>query len=67
MEEYHKHTCIRFAPYTGWQSDHIIITNDRSGCWAAVGRVGGRQYVNLQAPGCTTLVKNEPAKSFRVN
>ncbi|XP_076231132.1 zinc metalloproteinase nas-1 [Calliopsis andreniformis] len=55
MDDYHKHTCIKFKPYTGEESDYIRITAGNSGCWSSVGRIGGRQDVNLQVPGC--LVK----------
>lgn len=55
MNDYHKHTCIRFIPYKGEQSDYIRITAGRTGCWSSVGRIGGRQDLNLQVPGCVTL------------
>ncbi|XP_044007317.1 zinc metalloproteinase nas-13-like isoform X1 [Aphidius gifuensis] len=55
MNEYHKHTCIRFIPYKGEQSDYVRITAGRTGCWSSVGRIGGRQDLNLQVPGCVTL------------
>ncbi|KAH8388631.1 hypothetical protein KR093_011566 [Drosophila rubida] len=51
IAEYHKRTCIRFVPYTG-QRDYISIVSGNSGCWSSVGRVGGKQEVNLQSPGC---------------
>ncbi|XP_034486696.1 low choriolytic enzyme-like [Drosophila innubila] len=51
MEEFHDHTCIRFVPRV-YELDYISIGNDRSGCWSAVGRRGGRQPVNLQTPSC---------------
>ncbi|KAK2580109.1 hypothetical protein KPH14_012387 [Odynerus spinipes] len=54
MEEYHKYTCIKFKPYTGEESDYIRITAGTTGCWSSVGRIGGRQDVNLQVPGCVT-------------
>ncbi|XP_020723542.1 zinc metalloproteinase nas-4-like [Bombus terrestris] len=52
MNDYHKFTCIKFKPYTGEESDYIRITAGNSGCWSSVGRIGGRQDVNLQVPGC---------------
>ncbi|KAL6428199.1 hypothetical protein ACFW04_008498 [Cataglyphis niger] len=54
MDDYHRYTCIRFKPYTGEESDYIRITAGNSGCWSSVGRIGGRQDVNLQVPGCLT-------------
>lgn len=54
MAQYHAHTCIRFKPYNGEESDYIRITAGKTGCWSSVGRVGGRQDVNLQVPGCVT-------------
>ncbi|XP_014601798.1 PREDICTED: zinc metalloproteinase nas-4-like [Polistes canadensis] len=54
MEEYHKYTCIKFKQYTGEENDYIRITAGTTGCWSSVGRIGGRQDVNLQVPGCVT-------------
>ncbi|XP_059472510.1 uncharacterized protein LOC132194928 [Neocloeon triangulifer] len=56
INAYHANTCIRFKPYNGTQRDHLIIKSDNTGCWATVGRIGGAQYVNLQIPGCVTMV-----------
>jgi len=55
MRTYHNYTCIKFEPHSG-QRDYVVIKSDNSGCWATMGRQGGLQYVNLQAPGCVTLV-----------
>ncbi|XP_011705426.1 PREDICTED: high choriolytic enzyme 1-like [Wasmannia auropunctata] len=55
MNDFHSKTCIRFVPRTN-QYDYIDIRNDNSGCWSYVGRLGGRQQVNLQTPGCTYYV-----------
>ncbi|XP_055901946.1 zinc metalloproteinase nas-1-like [Eupeodes corollae] len=54
FDQYHKRTCIRFRPRSSSnkERDYIAIVNGRSGCWSAVGRMGGRQEVNLQAPQC---------------
>lgn len=35
------------------ESDYISIINGKTGCWSSVGRLSGRQEVNLQSPGCT--------------
>ncbi|EDV93001.1 hatching enzyme 1.2 [Drosophila grimshawi] len=51
IAEYHKRTCIRFVPRSS-ESDYISIVSGNSGCWSSVGRVGGKQEVNLQSPGC---------------
>ncbi|XP_004530383.1 high choriolytic enzyme 1 [Ceratitis capitata] len=51
MDEYHRRTCIRFVPRSSEQ-DYISIVSGNSGCWSSVGRVGGKQEVNLQSPGC---------------
>ncbi|XP_060647703.1 hatching enzyme 1.2 [Drosophila nasuta] len=51
IAQYHKRTCIRFVPYSG-ERDYISIVSGNSGCWSSVGRVGGKQEVNLQSPGC---------------
>ncbi|KAG6455326.1 hypothetical protein O3G_MSEX009148 [Manduca sexta] len=53
IADYHRLTCLRFVPYKG-QEDYIVIQNRNTGCWSSVGRIGGRQEVNLQAPGCLT-------------
>ncbi|XP_035719568.1 zinc metalloproteinase nas-13-like isoform X3 [Vespa mandarinia] len=56
MEEYRKYTCIKFKPYIGEESDYIRITAGTTGCWSSVGKIGGRQDVNLQVPGCVTKI-----------
>lgn len=53
IAEYHRRTCIRFVRRTSEQ-DYISIVSGNSGCWSSVGRVGGKQEVNLQLPGCLT-------------
>ncbi|XP_046663671.1 zinc metalloproteinase nas-13-like [Homalodisca vitripennis] len=52
--EYRKLTCIKFVPRTGSERDYVYITNSNTGCWSSVGRIGGRQELNLQSPGCLT-------------
>lgn len=51
IAEFHYYSCIRFVPRTN-QTDYVSIVNSSTGCWSSVGRVGGRQVVNLQAPRC---------------
>ncbi|CAG9791605.1 unnamed protein product [Diatraea saccharalis] len=53
IADYHRLTCLRFVPYNG-QKDYITIQSGNTGCWSSVGRIGGRQEVNLQAPGCVS-------------
>jgi len=48
-------TCIRFY-YHSNQKDYVDITSNRAGCFAAVGRQGGRNQLNLQPNGCTHVV-----------
>ena len=55
MEEFHQKTCIHFVPRTR-ESDYLIISSERTGCWSSVGRIGGAQQLNLQSPGCLTTV-----------
>jgi len=38
---------VRFKPRTT-EKDYISIESANSGCWSKIGRVGGRQEVNLQ-------------------
>jgi hypothetical protein len=52
MDVYKRDTCIRFVPRSS-ETDYISIENSNTGCWSSVGRVGKRQIVNLQSPGCT--------------
>ncbi|KAJ6637441.1 Zinc metalloproteinase nas-4 [Pseudolycoriella hygida] len=55
LNEYHTRTCIRFVPRSN-QQDYISIVNGNTGCWSSVGRIGGRQEVNFQTPGCMVKV-----------
>jgi len=55
INEFHKNTCIRFLKRQS-QFDYISIENGASGCWSSVGKVGGKQVVNLQSPGCVRKV-----------
>lgn len=56
LKEYHVSTCIRFVPRRQQDSDYISITNGATGCWSSIGRTGGKQVVNLQAPDCLYVV-----------
>lgn len=55
FNEYHTRTCIRFRPRSN-ERDYIVLTNGQSGCWSSVGRIGGRQEVNFQTPGCMVKI-----------
>ncbi|KFB48693.1 AGAP006144-PA-like protein [Anopheles sinensis] len=54
FEQFHKKTCIRFVPHTK-ERDYVVIEGRNSGCWSAVGRMGGRQVLNLQRNGCLQM------------
>lgn len=56
MKLYHEKTCIRFRSRTNADHDYISIQNTATGCWSSVGRIGGKQQLNLQNPSCTTLI-----------
>lgn len=51
FKEYHSKTCIRFKPRTN-ERDYVVITGDSTGCWASLGRLGGKQVLNLQPGYC---------------
>lgn len=42
INEYHRRTCIRWKART-YERDYVTFTNERTGCWSSVGRIGGRQ------------------------
>lgn len=52
MIEYHKNTCLKFIPRRSSDKDYISIESSSTGCWSSVGRIGGKQIVNLQTPSC---------------
>ncbi|XP_054263888.1 zinc metalloproteinase nas-14-like [Macrosteles quadrilineatus] len=54
IAEYHKRTCVKWVPRKGSEPDYVYFTNSNTGCWSSVGRIGGRQELNLQSPGCLT-------------
>lgn len=51
FNEYHTKTCVRFRKRSN-EKDYIVLTNKPTGCWAGLGRMGGRQEVNLQSRKC---------------
>lgn len=54
FQEYHKSTCVKFVPRLASDKDYISIENKAAGCSSMIGRIGGRQAVNLQSPDCFT-------------
>lgn len=52
--EYHKLTCVKWVLRKGTEPDYVYFTSGNTGCWSSVGRIGGRQEINLQSPGCLT-------------
>jgi len=53
IADYHNRTCIVFEPYDGTQEDYVVITDiDSPGCSSFVGRIGGKQTIDLKVPGC---------------
>lgn len=55
IAEYHSKTCLKFVKRTS-EKDYLSIESSQTGCWSSVGKVGKRQIVNLQTPGCTTKI-----------
>lgn len=41
-------------PKNNSHKDYISIENKNTGCWSSVGRIGGKQVVNLQSSYCIT-------------
>ncbi|CAJ0928964.1 unnamed protein product, partial [Mesorhabditis belari] len=50
FQEYHKRTCVRFAPRNAFDKDYLYI-GKIDGCFSDVGRAGGRQELSLD-DGC---------------
>lgn len=50
LREMEAKTCIRFVRRTQ-EADFVSVTSEDTGCWSWIGRVGGRQQLNL-GPGC---------------
>ncbi|CAB3384744.1 Hypothetical predicted protein [Cloeon dipterum] len=40
-------TCVRFEPAQTFNTDFLAITSAEDGCWSYVGKIGGRQALNL--------------------
>ena len=56
IEEFHHQTCIKFIPRRVFDNDYVSIENGLSGCWSSIGRIKGKQIVNLQTPACVKKV-----------
>lgn len=54
--QYHQNTCIKFIPRRPSDRDYISIESGSTGCWSSVGRIGGKQVVNLQSSGCVSKI-----------
>ncbi|XP_060533365.1 hatching enzyme 1.2-like [Cylas formicarius] len=53
---YHKYTCLSFRKRLPSDDDYVSIVNTPTGCWSSVGRIGGKQEINLQSPSCTSRI-----------
>ncbi len=53
MDHFEDHTCLSFV--TASSGDYIDFINTDSGCYSNIGRIVGRQVINLQSPGCETF------------
>ncbi|KAI4458354.1 discoidin cub egf laminin and zinc metalloprotease domain containing [Holotrichia oblita] len=45
-------SCVTVRPRVAGDTDYVYVTGENSGCWSYVGRLGGRQQLNLQLNGC---------------
>ena len=55
IARYQSSTCLRFISTSG-AGDYIDFVSASSGCFSdSIGRKGGRQVINLQNPGCTSV------------
>jgi len=50
INEYHRHTCIRFVSARGHEKNKVMFQNG-GGCSSFVGMIGDTQAIRL-APGC---------------
>lgn len=56
FNEYHTKTCIKFIPRRQSDQNYISIENNPTGCWSSVGKIGGKQVVNLQSSSCLQTI-----------
>jgi len=52
LAEIERVSCIRFRERNGNDTDYVFVQKRESGCYSEVGRIGGRQVLNLQAVNC---------------
>ncbi|XP_055854249.1 hatching enzyme 1.2-like [Episyrphus balteatus] len=52
---YHNLTCIQFIQHST-EKDFVTILKNPTGCWSSLGRIGGKQILNLQSPMCLLKV-----------
>ena len=53
MDHWEDNTCLRFLVKQQNTSDYVEVINHKSGCFSHVGRINGRQEINLEAnTGC---------------
>ncbi|KAK9686990.1 Astacin (Peptidase family M12A) [Popillia japonica] len=52
LERFAEVSCMKVRPREEEDVDYVYVTGDNSGCWSYVGRLGGRQQLNLQLNGC---------------
>ncbi|XP_071055448.1 zinc metalloproteinase nas-4-like [Onthophagus taurus] len=52
INEFVNKTCIKLRPKENEDTDYLVFTNNKTGCWSYVGKQGGKQEINLQHPAC---------------
>lgn len=52
LAEIERVSCIRFRTRTAEDEDYVFVQKRESGCFSEVGRIGGRQVLNLQEGNC---------------
>nr|XP_022287475.1 zinc metalloproteinase dpy-31-like [Crassostrea virginica] len=48
-------TCVRFKEAGAKDTDFLLFTGESSGCWSYVGKLTGRQIINLEPPHCSSV------------
>ncbi|XP_058464857.1 zinc metalloproteinase nas-14-like [Malaya genurostris] len=54
MNEIQEVSCVRFVERDASNKNFVIISLYKSGCWSALGMLGGAQDLNLDPRGCMT-------------
>jgi Astacin (Peptidase family M12A) len=53
ISDFRNKTCIKFEPYDDTQTAYVVLTDvNATSCVSFVGRIGTKQTVGLQIPGC---------------